>query len=167
MRQIAQDVRHARRALAAAGGQTASELVAQRFADAIARPRIVFVMMTVFSIFGLVLAAAGLYAVLAYLVAQRQREIGIRFALGARPRDVRRLVLGSALTICTVGVVLGFAASAGLVRTMQTLVYEIEPFDLWSLTAVMSLMMAAAVLACWRPVRRALRVDPVTLLRES
>jgi putative ABC transport system permease protein len=142
-------------------------LVAQRFADAIARPRIVFVMMTVFSIFGLVLAAAGLYAVLSYLVAQRQREIGIRFALGARPRDVRRLILGSALTICAVGVVLGFAASAGLVRAMRTLLYEIEPFDPWSLAAVACLMTAAAVLACWRPVGRAMRVDPVTLLRES
>ena len=142
-------------------------LVVRRFADAIARPRIVFVMMTVFSIFGLVLAAAGLYAVLSYLVAQRQREIGIRYALGARPRDVRRLILGSALTICAMGVVLGFAASAGLVQAMRTLLYEIEPFDPWSLTAVACLLTAAAVLACWRPMRRAMRVDPVTLLRES
>lgn len=144
-----------------------TRLVAHQFADAIARPRIVFVMMTVFAIFGLVLAAAGLYAVLSYLVAQRQREIGIRFALGARPGDVRRLILGSGLALAGAGLVVGLAASAGLVRIMRTLLYDVEPFDPLSLAAVALLIVCTAMVACWRPTQRAMRVDPISLLRED
>jgi hypothetical protein len=75
-----------------------TDLVAHQFADAIARPRVVFLMMSVFAAFGLILAAAGLYGVLSYVVAQRQREIGVRLALGAEPRRVGALILRSTLS---------------------------------------------------------------------
>jgi len=146
---------------------SATTLVAHEFADSIARPRIVFFMLTVFAAFGLLLAAAGLYGVLSYLVSQRMREIGIRLAIGARPSDVRRLVLGTGLALAGAGLVLGLGAAAWLVRVMRAILYEIEPFDPVSLAAVSAVLAVTAVLACWRPARRAMRADPVALLRES
>jgi predicted permease len=136
------------------------------FADEIARPRIVFLMMSVFAVFGLLLAAAGLYAVLSCLVAQRLREIGIRLALGARPRDVGRLILGSGLRLTSVGLAAGIGLALALVRVMRTLLYEVEPSDPTSVVLVSLLLLAVALAASWIPARRAMRVDPVSLLRE-
>jgi predicted permease len=141
--------------------------VEQSFADAIARPRVVFFMMTVFAGFGLLLAAAGLYGVLSHLVAQRMREAGIRLALGATPRDIGRAVFGSGLLLAGIGVALGVGVSLALARQMQALLYETEPFDPLALIAVCVLLMASATVAAWRPARRAMRADPVTLLREE
>jgi predicted permease len=143
-----------------------TSLVAHEFADAIARPKIVFVMMTVFAGVGLVLAAAGLYGVLTYLVAQRQREIGIRLALGAGPRDVGRQVLGRGFAMVATGLGAGLAASLALVSVMKTLLYEVDPNDPVALVAAAALMAVTALVACWRPMRRAMRIDPVQLLRE-
>jgi predicted permease len=142
-----------------------SSLVDRMFADAIARPRTVFLMMSVFAGFGLVLAAAGLYGVLSYLVAQRVREIGIRLALGARPSDIRRLVFVNGLMLAGLGLVIGIAAALGLVRVMRTILYDVEPTDPFSVAAVSALLLGTAVLAAWRPARQAMRVDPVSLLR--
>jgi hypothetical protein len=144
-----------------------SRPVEQSFADAIARPRVVFFMMTVFAGFGLLLAAAGLYGVLSHLVAQRMREAGIRLALGATPRDIGRAVFGSGLLLAGIGVALGVGVSLALARQMQALLYETEPFDPLALIAVCVLLMASATVAAWRPARRAMRADPVTLLREE
>ena len=141
-------------------------LVAHRFADAIARPRIVFLMMSVFAGVGLVLAAAGLYGVLTHLVSQRQREIGIRLALGASPRDIGRLVMARGFAMVGVGLGLGLVAALALVRVMRTLLYEVEPGDPVAVAAVVGLVTVTAGLAAWRPARRAMRVDPVRLLRE-
>ena len=143
-----------------------TSLVEREFADAIARPRVVFLMLVVFAGFGLVLAAAGLYGVLSYLVSQRLREIGIRLALGARPADIRRLIFGAGLTMAGVGLAIGIGAALLLVRLMRTLLYEVEPTDPASVAAVAGLLLATAALAAWRPARRAMRVDPVNLLRE-
>jgi predicted permease len=140
--------------------------VARTFADGVARPRIVFLMMTVFAVFGLVLAGAGLYGVLSCLVAQRMRELGIRIALGARPHDLRQMILGSGLRLTLVGVVGGLALSLALVRVMRSLLYEVDPSDPTSMVLVSALLLTVAVLASWFPARRAMRVDPVTLLRE-
>ena len=142
-------------------------LIAHEFADSIARPRVVFLMMAVFAMCGLVLAAAGLYGVLSYLVSLRQHEIGIRLALGATARDVGRLVMGRGLSLVVVGLVAGLAAALALVRVMRTLLYEVEPTDPVAIVAVVAVMIATAALAAWRPTRRAMRVDPVRLLRES
>jgi predicted permease len=141
--------------------------VEQQFADQIARPRTVFWMLSGFAGFGLVLAAAGLYGVMAYLVSQRQREIGIRLALGATPRDVGRLVFGGGVGLAALGVVIGLGGSFWLVRVMQTLLYDVDARDPVSIVAVSALLLATAAIAAWRPARRAMRVDPVALLRDE
>lgn len=146
-------------------GRTSS--VEREFADAIARPRIVFLMMAIFAGFGLILAAAGLYGVLSHLVAQRTREIGIRLALGATPRTIGRVVFGNGLGLAAAGTALGLAAALALVKTMQSLLYEVEPADAASFTAVCVIVLLTAALAAWRPAGRAMRVDPVTLLRDE
>jgi predicted permease len=146
---------------------SSTRLVAHQFADAIARPRIVFLMMAVFAGVGLVLAAAGLYAVLSYLVSLRQREIGVRLALGASPRDIARLVFGRGLGLATIGLVLGLGAAAALVKVMQTLLYEVAPSDPTAIAAAVTLIVVTAMTASILPARRAMRIDPVNLLRES
>ena len=144
-----------------------TDLVEHLFADAIARPRIVFVLMTMFATFGLVLAAAGIYGVLSYLVAARQQEIGIRLALGARPHRVGIAIVRNGLTLTMIGLAVGLASALMLVRTMRTLLFEVEPSDPVSIAAVAAVLLATALLACWRPTRQAMRVDPVNLLREG
>jgi putative ABC transport system permease protein len=141
--------------------------VDQLFADAVARPRLVLLLMVVFSGLGLVLAAAGIYGVLSYAVVQRHREIGIRLALGARPEAVGRLILRNGLMLTAAGLVAGVTLALALVRVMRTLLYEVEPTDPVSVAAVVMLLCVVAVLASWRPARRAMRVDPVTLLRQE
>jgi predicted permease len=137
------------------------------FAEAVARPRIVLLLMSVLATLGLVLAAAGIYGVLSYLVTQRRREIGIRLALGARPQTIGRLILRNGLGLTTAGLMMGLAAAWGLVRVMRTLLYEVEPSDPASMAMVTVVLLAAAAVASWWPARRAMRVDPASLLREE
>lgn len=135
------------------------------FVDQIARPRVVFAVMTTFAVFGLLLAAAGLYGVLSSLVAQRQREIGIRLALGARPARVGLMIAKSGLAMTAAGLGIGVAAALALVRVMRTLLYEVQPSDPIAIGAVVCVLALTAALACWRPARQAMRVDPLSLLR--
>jgi hypothetical protein len=144
-----------------------SDVVNNKFADAIARPRLVLLLLVAFATMGLVLAAAGIYGVLSYLVTQRLREIGIRLALGARPEGVFQLVLRNGLTLTVVGLLLGLGASYFLVRVMRTILYEVEPSDPAAVLGVSALLLLTALFACWRPARRAMKVDPVRLLREQ
>jgi predicted permease len=141
--------------------------VERLFAEAIARPRVVLLLMAVFASLGLILAAAGIYAVLSYLVTQRRREIGLRLALGARPERIRRLVVGNGLTLTAVGLVIGVPAALALMRLMRTLLYDVATSDPWSLTVVAGIVTGVATLASWWPARRAAAVDPVGLLRED
>jgi ABC-type antimicrobial peptide transport system permease subunit len=141
--------------------------VERLFADAIARPRLVLLLMSVFAGAGLVLAAAGIYGVQSYLVVQRRREIGIRVALGARPEGIRRLVIGGGLKLTCAGVILGVLAARSLVRVMQALLFEVEPSDAASIAAVVAAVTVVAIAASWWPARAAMRIDPVSLLRED
>jgi ABC-type antimicrobial peptide transport system permease subunit len=143
------------------------DAVDQLFADAVARPRLVLMLMVVFAALGLVLAAAGIYGVLSYAVVQRHREIGIRLALGARPESVGRLILHNGLMLTAAGLAAGVALALALVRVMRTLLYEVEPTDPASVAGVVAILCVVAALASWRPARRAMRVDPVTLLRQE
>jgi putative ABC transport system permease protein len=144
-----------------------TDLVDHVFADALARPRIVFLMMSVFAVFGLLLAAAGIYGVLSCLVEQRLREIGIRLALGASRGDAARLILGSGLALTGTGLVTGLALALALVRVMRTLLYDVEPSDPASVALVATVLLVTAAIAAWIPTHRAMRVNPATLLRED
>jgi ABC-type antimicrobial peptide transport system permease subunit len=107
----------------------------------------------------------GLYGVLAQLVIQRRREIGVRVALGAAGRDIVRLVVRHGLTPAAVGITVGIAASLAGARFARSLLFEVSPSDPLSLTAVVVLLLILTLVACVVPAWRALRVDPVTALR--
>jgi putative ABC transport system permease protein len=131
----------------------------------LARPRTVAVLLTAFAIMALVLAGVGVYGVMAYSVAQRTQEIGVRMALGATPQAVFRMVLGQALRLITMGVVAGLMAAAGLTRLLETLLYETEPLDVATFAGTVIVLIAVATLASYVPARRGTRVAPVEALR--
>jgi putative ABC transport system permease protein len=131
----------------------------------LARPRTVAVLLTAFAVMALILAAVGVYGVMAYSVAHRTQEIGVRMALGATPQAVFRMVLGQALRLIAVGVVAGLVAAAGLTRLLKTLLYETEPLDVATFTGTVILLVAVATLASYVPARRGTRVAPVEALR--
>jgi macrolide transport system ATP-binding/permease protein len=120
-----------------------------------------------FSLLALALAAVGLYGLLAYSVAQRRNEIGVRMALGARPIDVFRMVLDRGIRLAGLGLVIGIAGALALTRALRTLLYGVGAADpaTYLLTAVV--LVTVAALACYIPARRATRVDPVTALRNE
>ncbi len=121
--------------------------------------------MEVMSALALVLAATGLFAVMAYGVAQRQREFGVRMALGAAPRDLQRLVLRRGLLLAAAGVVIGLGAAWSLTRFLQSVLYETSVHDPITYTGVAVALLGVALLACWLPAKRAARADPMEVLR--
>ncbi|MBK9411287.1 MAG: ABC transporter permease [Gemmatimonadetes bacterium] len=135
--------------------------------DAVARPRLLMVLMAGFGVLGLSLGALGLYGVLAYLVNLRQREIGVRLALGADRRRVLRMVVGQGVQLAGVGVVLGLAGSLALGRLLAGVLYGVDPADPILLALVALTMLAVAFASSWFPARRAASVDPAVTLRED
>jgi putative ABC transport system permease protein len=114
-----------------------------------------------------VLAAAGIYSVMAHLVALRTSEIGVRLTLGASPSDVFRLVLREGMVQALAGVAVGTLAGVLLMRAFRSLLYEISPADPLTLVGVALLLTGTALLACYLPARRAMKVDPVNALRDA
>jgi len=133
-------------------------------AASVKQPRDRTTLIGVFAAVALVLAAVGVYGVMAYSVTQRRREIGVRLALGARPRQVARLVLGQALSWSAVGCALGVTGSLLAGRAVSGLLFGIAPNDGWTLIAVSVVMGAISFVASWIPASRAARVDPVVVL---
>ena len=133
--------------------------------DSIDQPRFFAVLAVGFASLALVLAAIGIYGVMAYVVAQRTTEIGVRMALGATPREVFRLVVGDGLRITAIGVVGGVAGSLVMARWLTTLLFGVQPWDLRTLGLTSAALIAVATAACLVPARRATRVDPMVALR--
>jgi len=131
----------------------------------LARPRTVTVLLTVFAIMALALAAVGVYGVMAYSVAQRTQEIGVRMALGATADSVFGLVIGDALRLVGIGVAAGLVTAAGLTRLLATLLYETEPLDPVTFIVTAVLLTVVAMLASYIPARRGTRIAPVEALR--
>ena len=146
-------------------------LRSQPFADYVARPlarpRLVAMLGNAFGTIALVLAAVGLYGVLAAFVRQSTREIGVRVALGATSRHVRALVLVEAGWMAAIGVVLGLAGALATSRWLRSMLFGIGPMDPVTLAAAVALLTLAGFAACFFPIRRASRIDAVVLLREG
>jgi len=134
-------------------------------ANTIWQSRVWGLLFGIFSTIALVLAAAGIYGVMAYFVTQRTREIGVRIALGAQWRDVLKLILGSGMLLVTIGLIIGLAGALALTRLMTTLLFEVSPTDPITFVAVALCVIVATLLACYIPARRAIKVDPLVALR--
>jgi putative ABC transport system permease protein len=136
-----------------------------RVMASLARPRLFAVVLAWFGVFALLIAGVGLFGVLSFSVAQRTREIGVRSALGAQPRDIVALVLRQALWIIGIGVLFGLAAAMAAVRLLSAFLHGISPHDALTFVAVPIVIVAVAAVACLVPARRAAKVDPLTALR--
>jgi putative ABC transport system permease protein len=122
-------------------------------------------LLTVFAGLSLLLAVIGVYGVMNYTVVQNTREIGIRMALGARPSAILQLVIGRGLFLVSVGVVLGLVASFALTRFIENMLFGVTPTDPMTFAAIVLLLGVVALLACLLPALRAMRVDPIVVLR--
>jgi len=154
-----------------ASGMPAGALVQQvtigdrYLSESLAPARFAMALLAAFATIALVLSGVGLYGVIAYSVTQRTREIGVRVALGADARSVKRLIVGGGLRLTTLGVVLGVVAAVASTRVLASLLYGVGPVDPLSFVAIALLVVAIAFAACYVPARRAMRVDPMEALR--
>jgi putative ABC transport system permease protein len=124
-------------------------------------------LLTVFAGVSLLLAVIGVYGVMSYTVAQHTREIGIRMALGAQPRSILKLIVGRGLLLVSVGAVIGVFASFGLTRFIENMLFGVTPTDPLTFVMIVALLGLVALLACLIPAQRAMRVDPIVVLRHQ
>jgi ABC-type antimicrobial peptide transport system permease subunit len=127
--------------------------------------RMMMSLLSEFAIIALVLASVGLYGVMALIVTQRTRELGIRLALGAQRADVFRLVLAQGMLLVLGGLTIGLLGAVGAARGLQSVLYGVGRFDVSALSVALLALAMVALLACWLPARRATRVDPIEALR--
>ncbi len=139
----------------------------QRLTESVSRPRLATVLLGCFAALGLVLATVGLYGVMSFLVRWRFREIGIRLAVGAQPRDVLRMILAQSLKVIFSGVTAGVFCALGLSRLIGSLLYGVSPADPLTFGAAIVFLVSVGLAASYLPARQASRIDPVTTLRSE
>ena len=137
----------------------------QRLSESLARRRFSMVLLGVFAILGLTLAAVGISGVISYSVSRRTHEIGIRMALGAEKSEIVRMVVAQGLKLALIGVAIGIAGALALTRFLSSLLYGVKPTDPLTFIAVSLILIAVAIVACYIPARRAAKVDPMVALR--
>jgi len=142
-----------------------SRSIDELLGNAMARQRLTLTLLAILAALALLLAGVGIYGVMSYAVAQRQRELGIRLSLGATARDVLRLALAQGLKLALLGLALGLAAAFAATRWMQGLLYGVAPTDPLTFVGAALLLSGVALVACWLPARRATKVDPLIALR--
>jgi ABC-type antimicrobial peptide transport system permease subunit len=135
--------------------------------ESLLRDRLMAVLAGAFGVLAAVLAAIGLYGVIAYMAARRQNEIGVRMALGAERGTVYRLVLSEAAQLIVVGTVVGIAGSVGAATLMRKLLFGVQAWDASTLAAVAIVLASSALLASYLPARRAASVSPADALRSE
>jgi putative ABC transport system permease protein len=136
-------------------------------AGSVATPRFRTILLTVFAVMALLLAAIGVYGLVAYNVTQRTREFGIRLALGARAHELVNPVVVRGLALAVAGLVLGLPAAVPLTRVLQRELYGVQPRDVAAFGAAAGVILLVTTLASWMPALRAARVDPAVTLRED
>jgi predicted lysophospholipase L1 biosynthesis ABC-type transport system permease subunit len=161
LNQVRQAVWSANRNLALASVRTMQDV----YGKSLARTSFTLVMLAIAGTMALTLGIIGIYGVISYTVAQRQREIGIRLALGAQGGDVLRMVLRQGAKLALLGVGAGICVAFGLTRLMRNLLFGVTAYDPLTFVAVAALLLSVALLACYIPARRAMRVDPIVALR--
>jgi ABC-type antimicrobial peptide transport system permease subunit len=160
-------IRQAVRAVAPAAAVYDVTDVRQQVADSLSQERLLAGLTSFFGALMLLLASLGLYGLMSLSIRQRTREIGIRTALGARPADVLWMALGSGLRLVVAGTVLGVPAALVLARLASGLFYGVVPSDPLTIAGGVLLLFGVTLLACWRPARRAERLDPAVALRHE
>jgi putative ABC transport system permease protein len=141
------------------------ESLDQYFAQAVAAPRFITLLLSGFAGLALLLASVGIYGVISYIAAQRTQEIGIRLALGARKGEILWMVIGKGLAPALAGLAIGIAAAFRLTRLLSSLLYGVSPTDPFTFAMVPLILMGVALLACYIPARRAAKTDPMVSLR--
>jgi predicted permease len=133
--------------------------------EALSFNRLLARLTTVFGLLALILAMIGLYGTMAYSVTRKTHEIGIRMALGANPADVLRMVVRQGIALTLIGVAIGIVAALGVTRLISSMIFGVTPYDPLTFVAVAAILSIVALLACYIPARRAMRVDPMVALR--
>lgn len=144
---------------------TKVQTLARAISDTTAQQRFYTLLFALFGATGLLLTMSGIYGVVSFTVTQQAREIGIRVALGAQRGDLLHLVVGHGLVLVLIGIGLGLLAAFGMSGLLQTLLFGVDKSDPMTLVAVSTLLILVALLACWIPARRAMKVDPMVALR--
>jgi ABC-type antimicrobial peptide transport system permease subunit len=139
----------------------------QTLSDSIAPRRLNLVLFATFAAAALFLAAIGIYGVMAYAVAQREHELGVRMALGAAPSDLVSMVVREGMRVVLAGIVAGVAGALMLTRFMESLLFEVQPSDPVTLTLVVLALAATGLAACLGPALRAAAIDPLEALRRE
>jgi putative ABC transport system permease protein len=135
--------------------------------ESVAERRFALLLLVLFALVALFLAGVGLYGVVAYAVSLRTQEIGLRMAIGAQRGNVLRMVVGGGMKLALAGVAIGIAGALALADIVESLLYDVTPFDPASYAATSLILLAVAALACYVPARRAMSVDPLVALRRE